>query len=166
MMPLGFAEAWLVDDRWAKAYPLGDSTTIGRAPENTIILRDPSVSRQHATVSRRESGFVLLVHGASATRLNGETVPPDNVLGEGDTIEIAHTVLRFTLKAPTGEMFVVRRDRPTPYDNAEIPTDAPLRAANPLVAGWQKHWHFIVGIILLALMLLVLLGAPVPGGRG
>jgi pSer/pThr/pTyr-binding forkhead associated (FHA) protein len=153
----GQNEGWLVDDRWAKAYPLGESTMIGRSAECTIILRDPVVSRQHATVARREKGFALLVHGSSGARLNGMPVTSDSLLREGDVIEIAHTSLRFTLKAPTGEMFVVRRDRPTPYDNPEISTDAPLKALNPLIAAWQKHWHFIVGIVLLILMLLVLL---------
>jgi pSer/pThr/pTyr-binding forkhead associated (FHA) protein len=159
MTAIGMNEAWLVDDRWAKAYPLGDRTTVGRSAENTIILRDPSVSRQHATVERREVGFVLVVHASSGTKLNGLPVAADSPLTEGDAIEIAHTSLRFTLKAPTGEMFVVRRDRPTPYDSPEIPTDAPLRAVNPWIAGWRRHWHFITGLVLLALMLLVLLGA-------
>jgi predicted component of type VI protein secretion system len=158
MTPLGETEAWLVDDRWAKAYPLSGSTTIGRSAECTIILRDPSVSRQHATVARRESGFVLLVHGSSGTRLNGALITSDSVLTEGDVVEIAHSALRFTVKAPTGEMFVVRRDRPTPYDNPEVPTDAPLQATNRFIVAWQRHWHFFVGIALLILMLLVLLG--------
>jgi pSer/pThr/pTyr-binding forkhead associated (FHA) protein len=157
MNPFGLTEAWLVDDRWAKAYPLAESTRIGRSAENTIILRDPSVSRQHATVDRRENGFVLLVHGSTGATLNGAPVMSDSVLKEGDVVGIAHTALRFTLKAPTGEMFVVRRDRPTPYDNPEVPTDAPLKATNRFIVGWQKHWHFITGIVLLALMLLVLL---------
>jgi predicted component of type VI protein secretion system len=161
MTAFGMAEAWLVDDRWAKAYPLSESTTIGRGAENTIILRDPAVSRQHATVGRRENGFVLLVHGSSGAKLNGLPVAADSVLKEGDAIEIAHTLLRFTLRAPTGEMFVVRRDRPTPYDNPEVPTDAPLTAMNPWVAGWRKHWHFVVGLALLVLMLLVLLATQV-----
>jgi pSer/pThr/pTyr-binding forkhead associated (FHA) protein len=159
MTLLGMNEAWLVDDRWAKAYPLGDSTTIGRGAESTIILRDPSVSRQHATVAREERGFVLLVHGSSGTKLNGQPVESDSVLREGDTIEIAHTLLRFTLRAPTGEMFVVRRDRPTPYDNPEVPTDATIRGANSMMVTWRTHWHFIVGVALLVLMLLVLLAS-------
>lgn len=159
MTLLGMNEAWLVDDRWAKAYPLGDSTTIGRAAESTIILRDPAVSRQHATVAHEERGFVLLVHGSSGTKLNGQPVASDSVLEEGDVIEIAHTLLRFTLRAPTGEMFVVRRDRPTPYDNPEVPTDATVKAANPMMLSWRTHWHFIVGVALLVLMLLVLLAS-------
>jgi hypothetical protein len=40
-----------------------------------------------------------------------------------------------------------------------VPTEATIKAANRLLAGWRTHWHFIVGIALLALMLLVLLAS-------
>lgn len=158
MNPLEDTEAWLVDDRWAKAYPLGDSTTIGRDPDNTIILRDTAVSRHHASVVRRGDGYVLQAMGASGTKLNGDPVAAEIALGEGDIVAIAFTTLRFTNRAPTGEMFVIRRDRPTAYDDPDVRTSAPLRATEAVVGLWRKHWHFFVGVVLLVLMLLVLLG--------
>ena len=53
------AEAWLVDDRWGKAYPITEDTTIGRGSACAIILRDPverfisawRYSRQRGTVT-------------------------------------------------------------------------------------------------------------------
>jgi pSer/pThr/pTyr-binding forkhead associated (FHA) protein len=151
-------EAWLVDERWAKAYPLlGDATTIGRDGECTIILRDPSVSRHHASIERRENSYHLRPTGAAGTKLNGAQVATESPLQEGDRIEIAFTILRFTLKAPTGEMFVIRRDRPTPYDHPEVPTKAPLRVSTAALRVAKRYWHLVLSIALLVVMLLVLL---------
>jgi hypothetical protein len=159
MSPLGMTEAWLVDDRWAKAYPLEKVTTIGRGADSMIILRDPAVSRHHADLTKEDRGFVLRAQGASGARVNGAPVSHEWVMREGDVIEIAFTTLRFTLKAPTGEMFVLKRDTPTIQDSHDAPTRATLHALHPitLVARWKRWWHFIAGLVLLILMLLILL---------
>lgn len=143
-MTPGHATAWLVDERWAKAYPLGEATTIGRGVESTIILRDPAVSRLHAEV-RKEPGaadaYVLNAHGSTGTTLNGLPVAGECRLAEGDVVEIAFSRLRFTTKAPTNEMFVIPRDAPTPLDANEGPTRA-TRAINPaaIVGASRRQW--------------------------
>src|SRR5262245_18221314 len=43
-------DAWLVDDRWSKAYALAGEIHIGRGADSSIILRDPVISRRHASV--------------------------------------------------------------------------------------------------------------------
>lgn len=145
------AEAWLVDDRWGKAYPLVEDTTIGRGSNCEIILRDPAVSRTHAVVNRRGVDYVLHAIGGSGTNVNGVGVSGETVLREGDVVEIALTSLRFTMRAPTGEMFVVSRDYPLPADR-EGPTRATLHAMHPitLYGRWRTYWH-----VFLALMLII-----------
>lgn len=147
------AEAWLVDERWFKAYPLVEETTIGRGSKCSIILRDPAVSRVHAVVSKHASGYRVNPEGASGTKLNGTSIDTPVLLQEGDVLEIAYTALRFTTKAPTGEMFVVSRDYPTHLDRLEPPTRDTLHALHPitLVSRWRRYWH-----VLLVLMLVVL----------
>jgi pSer/pThr/pTyr-binding forkhead associated (FHA) protein len=122
------ASAWLVDQRWFKAYPLGEDTTIGRGAGSTIILRDAAVSRTHASVRKVGDGYVLAVSGASGTTLNGVPVDAERALREGDVVEIAFTSLKFTLRAPTSEMFVIPHDTPTPIDIQEGPTRVTVRA--------------------------------------
>src|SRR6185503_6536939 len=80
------ADAWLVDDRWGKAYPLTADTTIGRGSSSAIILRDPAVSRHHATVKRRGIEYVLVVETNAGTNLNGVAATGETVLQEGDVI--------------------------------------------------------------------------------
>jgi len=97
---------FLVDDRGAVAHPLGPSTLIGRDASNAIIVRDPTASRFHADVRREAGGFVLRSLGASGTRLNRLPVETPTLLAEGDTIEIAFAVLRFTSVRPTGDIVI------------------------------------------------------------
>jgi predicted component of type VI protein secretion system len=97
---------YLVDDQVGVAHPLGPSTFVGRDASNAIIVRDPTASRFHADVRREAGGFVLRSIGASGTRLNGQAIESPTLLAEGDRIEIAFAVLRFTAVTPTGEIVV------------------------------------------------------------
>lgn len=141
------AAAWIVDERWAKAYPLAEVCTIGRGEQNTIILRDPAVSRTHAEVKKRSGSYVLHAHGASGTRVNGLGIGDACELHEGDVIEIAFSTLRFTTRPPTTEMIVIPRDTPTYVDSTETPTRASIRAADTraLARGWRRFWLWLTG---------------------
>ena len=159
------ADAWLVDDRWGKAYPLTEQeTTIGRGQPSVVIIRDPAVSRVHATVSRRGAEYLLNVTGASGASVNGEPVTGERRLTEGDTVEIALTALRFTYNAPTGEMFVVSRDYPVHPEIEEAPTRATLHAMHPITLATRSYtrvrpyWKFLL-IFLLTIAVLALCAA-------
>jgi hypothetical protein len=153
------ADAWLVDERWMKAYPLETETTIGRGSKCSIILRDPAISRVHADVKRLPQGFVLRPRGAAGPKLNGTRLTSDALLTEGDIVEIAFTSLRFTTMAPTGEMFVITRDYPTSMDRLEPPTRDTLHAMHPitLVSRGRTYWRrlLVVGLILAMLFFLL-----------
>lgn len=154
------ADAWLVDERWFKAYPLGADTTLGRGAENTIILRDPAVSRLHAEIKKHQSGYVLHTYGSSGTKLNGIRVDAESPLQESDVIEIAFTTLRFTMQAPTGEMFVVPRDIATSGDRHEAATRATLHAMHPvaIASRWRSYWHLLLGALLVIFVLAICAG--------
>jgi hypothetical protein len=157
------AEAWLVDDRWGKAYPLTTETTIGRGPQCAIILRDPAVSRLHAIVRRKGIADVLILsENATGTKLNGDPVTTDIPLREGDVIDIALTSLRYTTQAPTGEMFVVSRDYPIAADKVEPPTRPTLHAMHPITLASRARTHrwWYVGAALLLVVAVLALCAP------
>lgn len=160
------ADAWLVDERWFKAYPIVGDTTIGRSGKCTIILRDPAVSRVHAEVRKQSTGYLLLVRGSSPTSLNGTRVTTESLLHEGDVIDVGVNSLRFTMSAPTGEMFVVSRDYPVASDRAEVPTRPTLHALHPitLVSRVSVFWRRVL-IVLVILGMLLLLLALVMGAR-
>ena len=154
------ADAWLVDDRWSKAYPLNAETHIGRGMGASIILRDPVISRRHASVMKEGDAYVLHSYGSAGTQVNGRPIESTHVLVEGDKIEIAFTCLRYTCMAPTGEMFVMTRDMPTTIDQHEGPTRATVKAAVIRKAPfWRNHTVLLVVAAVLVLLILYFLGA-------
>ena len=71
----------------------GTGLTIGRAPDNDLVLADGRVSRHHARLSGRRGTLVYLDLGSTnGSRVNGVTVG-ELVLGAGDRIELGDTVI-------------------------------------------------------------------------
>jgi len=72
-------------------WPLNkDELTIGRGPECDIVIPDRQVSRVHARVRRRESGFEVEDLGSkNGTHLNGTPVLAPRPLQDGDLIQVA-----------------------------------------------------------------------------
>ena len=95
---------YLIDDQARVAHALGPSTSIGRAASNAIIVHDPTASRFHADIRREGGGFVLRSIGASGTKLNRQSMKSPTLLAEGDRIEIAFSILRFTTLMPPGDI--------------------------------------------------------------
>lgn len=80
-------------------------TTVGRSPQNDIVLLSPSVSRQHCEVEYAGGQWVLRDMGsAKGTLLNGEVLQGEAVLQAGDVIKISQTVLKFVMIDEGGEL--------------------------------------------------------------
>ncbi|MGB9578321.1 MAG: FHA domain-containing protein, partial [Halothiobacillaceae bacterium] len=75
----------------AARYPLvGRRVTIGRDPENDIVIPDRRVSRRHAEVVLAGADFVLRDCGSkNGTFVNGERVVQERRLQDGDEIQVA-----------------------------------------------------------------------------
>jgi hypothetical protein len=71
------------------------TVTIGRKPESTIVLADPNVSRNHAEIRPKGSGYVLVDLGSTnGSRINGRRVA-EQALADGDDISFGNTHIRF-----------------------------------------------------------------------
>lgn len=54
---------------------IGDLITIGRAPSNDVVIDDPTVSAQHASLTKLPSGYRLKDLGSSnGTQINGLSI--------------------------------------------------------------------------------------------
>ncbi|MFN4279801.1 FHA domain-containing protein [Thermosynechococcus sp.] len=63
--------------------------TIGRDPNNDLVIEHPTVSRHHARIERRNGDFLLTDLGSSnGTFVNGREVEEPTLLRVGDTIRI------------------------------------------------------------------------------
>jgi pSer/pThr/pTyr-binding forkhead associated (FHA) protein len=81
----------------------GDHVLVGRAAACDIVLADETVSRSHARVERRGSGFVIEDLGTpNGTFVNGARVER-MTLSPGDTIAIGKSSMRFEAGRPAPE---------------------------------------------------------------
>ncbi len=83
-------------DGTTQDYELGEYTTIGRMPGNTIQLLDPLVSKVHAQITRTQSGDYELrdLGSLNGTYIRGERIVVHK-LSPGDEIMIGSLVFRF-----------------------------------------------------------------------
>jgi chromosome segregation ATPase len=90
-----------LDDSDAPALPLGRHTTIGRAPESDLCLKDSSVSRRHAVVTLGPKGaFIEDIRSVNGVTVNRRRIRHAR-LADGDVIELGLRRFRFTT-APFG----------------------------------------------------------------
>jgi hypothetical protein len=73
--------------------------TVGRAPDNDIVVGDPATSGHHGRIELRNGFFWISDLGSTnGTMVNGEPVI-DKQLTEGDMIAIGQNTMRFTLES-------------------------------------------------------------------
>jgi FHA domain/zinc-ribbon domain len=79
-------------------HPEGERTTIGRSPDCEIFLDDVTVSRKHAVLTRRDSGFFIEDLGSlNGTFLNRHRIESAE-LSDGDELQIGKYRLTFLVK--------------------------------------------------------------------
>ncbi|MBN1103404.1 MAG: SpoIIE family protein phosphatase [Deltaproteobacteria bacterium] len=79
----------------------GETTTLGRSPDNDIRIEDPSVSRRHARILRKDGGFFIEDLGSSnGTWVNGRlmTSGTEAKMREGLPVAIGNTILSLVRK--------------------------------------------------------------------
>ncbi|HEX5885461.1 MAG TPA: adenylate/guanylate cyclase domain-containing protein [Pyrinomonadaceae bacterium] len=110
--------------------------TIGRAPDNAVVLDDPRASRYHAHINQAENGAFTIVDGAvingqlrrSANKvfINGEP-QFEHQLKNGDRITIGASTLRF-------EQPVEERTTDVRYDDKPLGHTQLLISANDVMS--------------------------------
>ncbi|HVV75517.1 MAG TPA: FHA domain-containing protein [Mycobacteriales bacterium] len=87
--------------------PLRDGLLLGRAAHADVRLDDPSVSREHAVVRRRNSTWTVTDNGSrNGTLLNGTRIPmhADCPLRDGDRLELGGVALSVTMTPQDAEV--------------------------------------------------------------
>lgn len=110
--------------------------TIGRAPDNTVVLDDPRASRYHAHITQADNGTFTIIDGAmvngqlrrSANKvfINGEP-RFDQQLKNGDRVTIGASTLRF-------EQPVEERTTDVRYDDKPLGHTQLLISANDVMS--------------------------------
>ena len=71
----------------------GRPLTIGRAPDNRLVLRDGRASRHHARIDGRRGSLVLTDLGSTNGSFVNDRLIESIALGEGDRIRLGATIL-------------------------------------------------------------------------
>lgn len=91
--PAAVLEVVAVDGSKRRVPVDGRRLSIGRAPDNGLVLSDSRVSRHHARINVRHRALVFTdLDSMNGSRVNGVRVS-EVALGEGDRIEIGETVI-------------------------------------------------------------------------
>ncbi|HEX9547936.1 MAG TPA: FHA domain-containing protein, partial [Acidimicrobiales bacterium] len=71
--------------------------TVGRAPDNDVVVGDPATSGRHGRIEVRAGSFWISDLGSTnGTLINGEPVI-EKQLSDGDLITIGQNTIRFSL---------------------------------------------------------------------
>jgi len=84
--------------KWTDVFRLipGQTTTVGRAPTNQIVVKDERCSRNHAEIFMSEQQWILRdLDSRNGTCIGERVVRGDNVLHAGDVIRIGRSQLAF-----------------------------------------------------------------------
>ncbi|HEY8411619.1 MAG TPA: GAF domain-containing protein, partial [Pyrinomonadaceae bacterium] len=122
--------------QWQFSFVPQAACTIGRAPDNAVVLDDPRASRYHAHINQTENGTFTIVDGAmingqlrrSANKvfINGEP-RFEQQLTDGDRITIGASTLRF-------EQPVEERTTDVRYDDKPLGHTQLLISANDVMS--------------------------------
>jgi pSer/pThr/pTyr-binding forkhead associated (FHA) protein len=75
----------------------GQTLSMGRSPDNDLILRDPATSGHHARIERRGAQFYIVDLGSTnGTQVNGEQVQ-EKELKHGDRITVGQNQVKFSV---------------------------------------------------------------------
>ncbi len=110
-----------------------DTLTIGRLPENDLVLDRPGVSRRHARVERRGDGFAIQdLNSGNGTRVGGVRIDKDkHVLADGDAIRIGDARLIYKARFSCDDLTII--------DQALKPARRPVVIVPGL--GGSKLWR-------------------------
>lgn len=84
--------------KWTDVFRLvdGESVTIGRAPTNSIVVKDERCSRNHAEVFQSQSKWTLRdLDSRNGTLVDGRRIQTDYSLQAGDIVRIGNSHLAF-----------------------------------------------------------------------
>lgn len=93
-------------------------TSIGRAKTCDLVITDISVSRFHAVLSKRKTGWIIFdTNSTSGVRLNGKKIEKKAVLKDGDTLNFGKSEYIFYSTAVTTRQQIVQKTRKPKYND-------------------------------------------------
>ena len=118
------------------------TVTIGRSPENDVVLTKPEISRHHARLVLQPNPIIEDTGSTLGTIVNGKKITSSYPLHSGDIITIGGLQLRFELPHPEKAA-----QRPA-VDNVEAPAPPKLQPAAAKLPGSQTLASYVLSKLL------------------
>jgi hypothetical protein len=142
-----------------KGFPfLSSSLTMGRAPDNDIVLDDAQVSRYHAVLQRQGSEIILQdLDSTNGVLVNGEKIAGPHILQPTETITIGSSVFGVTgFPAPSTVSMSAQTGQGDGEDGWRTYQSGPSSVAAS--AQNSGNWLLWSGLILLVVLILAIAG--------
>ncbi len=134
-------------DLGTKRIKLSDGIiTIGRQPDNALVLSDDQASRHHCLIEPANGGYRVRDLGSrNGTRLNRQRITAEN-LDNGDVVQIGATALRFIdpeqltprKRHNTPDFSVVEEPKDRLHDQVTVDVDRPAEVVDAPTAYERK----------------------------
>ncbi len=106
-------------------------TTIGREATNKLVIADPSVSRQHAWVEKREDGYYLVDKNSSnGSYVNGKKIIQQK-LSHNDKVQLGNAQLVFEDEEQVQATFILPREGLASEITEQSKTQSDINSLNP-----------------------------------
>lgn len=128
------AAAWLIAAN-GQRYALSAHNTLGRGPANSIVLADPSVSTQHATLVDNGGQWLLTdLNSRNHTWINRQMITAPIIVRPGDEVMLGTYALRFETsaigQAVGGTTIIDPAQFPGPIGSAQSPGAQAIRSSS------------------------------------
>jgi uncharacterized RDD family membrane protein YckC len=117
-------------DNVLREFELGEPLiTVGREATNKLVIADPSVSRGHAVIEKRDDGYYVVDKDSSnGTFINGKRITTQK-LNHNDKLNFGNASMVFEDEEQVGATFILPRDEmpnfsPEEKGTEEVQTDA------------------------------------------
>ena len=105
----------------ARSFALGERSTLGRSDECDVVLRDRSISRKHAQISRVGDGWVVEDLGSTNGISKDENRAQRIELADGDEFKLGDLPLRVRWSQPAAAQEIEFVDAPLARPGAPAP---------------------------------------------
>jgi len=139
-----------------------EAITIGRGPDNTIVVSDPSISTHHAQLLLEGDTYRLKdLDSTNGTRVNGKPVT-ERVLRFDDRIRFGAAEARYESSEAVGSKPLPKPEEIKAHFAADSAAEAHFTSASPFRRQEQQNDRVRTGIMIgLAVVLLVFLGSMI-----
>jgi len=139
-----------------------EAITIGRGPDNTIVVNDPSISTHHAQLLLEGDTYRLKdLDSTNGTRVNGKPVT-ETVLRFDDRIRFGAAEARYESSEATGSKPLPKPEEIKAQFAADTAAQPHFTSASPFRRQEQQKDRVRTGIMIgLAVVLVVFLGSMI-----